>query len=580
MIITCHCGARFKVPESLVGQDARCSKCHGMLTLVAATRPFTAAMPGDFEARLIVEAGPEYGGQQFLLGGQDPITMGKLEGKVVLLPGQRVSRNHCRLIRGHEARWTLEDEHSTNGSLVNGERVQVQELHNGDEICIGEYRLRYVTSAVEAKAAVAPVQAAAEQGGSGDEGMVDLSGEGVDLYDVAEPPPPAHQPSVPFAVHGQDVAVATAQPVADGPVCPSCEQRLPRNTKICVGCGINIRTGRPLLLSQGLDEDELHVRAENTIRVISWLLPVGPFYPIASEAFGTVKPHVTRAIAIVTLLTSVLFWVNGCGVEDVSELPGRQYMLWPQRDVQAAKARIEKERAAMQMELQRRRGTTSEKEVRQQILLDELRLQAEEEELETATPFRWYQLVTHAFLHGGILHIAGNLLFLMVFGSRVNALIGNIATGILYPILAVAAAFAHLWFEVGDGVPMLGASGAIMGLAGMYFILFPIHKVYMAAWWRLGLFTGFRLMFTVWAMRGFWVVGIYISFDVIATMMGSQDGTAHWAHLGGFVIGMGVALALLCSRLLNARGGDILSVCLGKLAWPILGKPSRWKEAV
>ena len=85
--------------------------------------------------------------------------------------------------------------------------------------------------------------------------------------------------------------------------------------------------------------------------------------------------------------------------------------------------------------------------------------------------------------------------------------------------------------------PMLGASGAIMGLAGMYLVLAPVHRIYMTIWLRMGLMTGFRLLWKLWAVRGFWVVLFYIAFDVLATLIGSRDGTAHWAHLGGFVAG-------------------------------------------
>ena len=123
--------------------------------------------------------------------------------------------------------------------------------------------------------------------------------------------------------------------------------------------------------------------------------------------------------------------------------------------------------------------------------------------------------------------------------------------------------------------PMVGASGAIMGLAGMYFVLFPVHKVHMAAWARWGLAFGFRLSLKMWAVRGFWVVLFYIAFDVVATAVGTESSTAHWAHLGGFIVGAVIALILLLARLLNARGGDIMSVILGRYAWALIGRPNR-----
>lgn len=182
--------------------------------------------------------------------------------------------------------------------------------------------------------------------------------------------------------------------------------------------------------------------------------------------------------------------------------------------------------------------------------------------------------MTNAFLHGGILHLAGNLLFLMVFGSRVNALIGHIPTLIVYPVLAIGASLCHMASVAGQPpVPALGASGAIMGLAGMYLVFFPLHKVHMVGWWRWGLIGGFRLSYKTFAVRGFWVVLIYIALDVFWIILKADTGTAHWAHFGGFLVGVGVALVMLIARLANARGGDILSVIFGKRAWAVIGRP-------
>jgi membrane associated rhomboid family serine protease len=189
--------------------------------------------------------------------------------------------------------------------------------------------------------------------------------------------------------------------------------------------------------------------------------------------------------------------------------------------------------------------------------------------------FHWYQLITHAFLHGGIMHLAGNLLFLIVLGTRVNSLLGNLLTAILYPVLAIAAGLAQMIASAHQPpAPMIGASGAIMGLAGMYLVLFPVHKVYMSIWMRWGLIAGFKLSWKVWAVRGFWVVLFYIAFDVRYTSLGVKDHVAHWAHLGGFITGIAIAIGLLLARLSDAHGGDMLSVVLGRHAWALIGRPS------
>ena len=81
-------------------------------------------------------------------------------------------------------------------------------------------------------------------------------------------------------------------------------------------------------------------------------------------------------------------------------------------------------------------------------------------------------------------------------------------------------------------------------------------------------------------MRGFWILLIYFSYDIlmnlITSRLGIWGGVAHWAHIGGFLTGMIVALGMLFSRQFNTHGGDVLSVTLGKYAWPLIGKPNRW----
>lgn len=186
--------------------------------------------------------------------------------------------------------------------------------------------------------------------------------------------------------------------------------------------------------------------------------------------------------------------------------------------------------------------------------------------------FHQYQLLTSSLLHSGFLHLAGNLVFLLVFGLRVNELIGSVWMAIVYPLLAVISGLAHHMADAGGPLtPMLGASGAIMGLAGMYFVLFPAQKVHMVIWLRFFLvFFGYK----IFRMHGFWLLLLWVGLnDLLPVALGDWDGVAHWAHLGGFLGGMALAQLLLVTRQVNARGGDLLSVALGRHAWALIGKP-------
>jgi membrane associated rhomboid family serine protease/pSer/pThr/pTyr-binding forkhead associated (FHA) protein len=550
--LKCECGNGIGVPGSFLGEVVPCDDCGRSSRLVAARQ----LDDGDtVRWRLHVRRAPAdiVANEQIFLGGNAAITVGKGDDKHLLLPGTLVSRAHCRLVPDDDGGWQIEDTNSRNGVFVNGARITTQSLKSGDVIRIGEYELEYRRAGETAVATPVP-----EPVGESDD---DAYGE----YDFAEPvAPPAPRPSpafIPTARRAAAVVVDPTRQLGAGPTCPSCRKTLVHGAKICVECGIDIRSGRPLLTAQGLDEDTLYVRAENAIRLISWLVPFG-LYPVASEARGHSKPYAVWTIAALTLLASFVFFAFLWTAPD-DELPaGSNLMLW------VGDAHALDEFALDDVDKPSDKLSRAEA---QRMIQDLLRRMRPTEE------FHAYQLLTHALLHGDLLHIAGNMLFLMVFGTRVNALLGNLKTAIIYPALAIAGGVGHLLASRHEfPSPMLGASGAIMGLAGMYLVLFPVYRVHMAIWMRFGLFTGFKLAWKLFALRGFWVVLFYIAFDVLATVLGSEDHVAHWAHLGGFIVGALLALALLLTRVVNAHGGDLLSVLLGRWAWHLLGKPTRY----
>ena len=540
--IHCQCGARLNLPAFAAGRLAKCDACGRLLCAVAGDG---ARASDDFNCAVAIEAGPENVGRQYFLGGDAEITIGKDARRQICLPGAKVSRLHCQLVRTG-AGWRAEDQGSTNGLFVNGERAEARDLRHGDRLTLGEYRLVFLVGDVPS---AEPGQRAVAGGAYAD-----------------FQPQPAASPALPGTRAG-------AQPSLGERVCPSCQEQLAAGATICVRCGIHAGSGRPVLTARGVDEDMLQARSEKAIRPLSWLIPFG-IYPIYSEARGKSKPYATWAIVALTCLVSTWFWVH--------ELSGsttmrsmKNLMLWsgqvePDADhiIYFYNATAYGDVDAFVRKRDELAGTVPEDE------LDVAAHKALTGEQQSVGQYRHSQLITHALLHGGIFHLAGNLLFLLVFGSRVNAAIGNIATAILYPVLAVVAGLAHAASSAGQmPVPMLGASGAIMGMAGMYLVLFPLHKVHIVIWMRWGLIAGFRLSRKFFALRGVIVVMFYIAFDIVYTAMGLESGTAHWAHLGGFICGIVLAVVLLAARMVYS-GGDLLSMVLGKYAWPLIGSPS------
>lgn len=343
-----------------------------------------------------------------------------------------------------------------------------------------------------------------------------------------------------------------------GPTCPGCRQRQPEGAQVCVQCGISLKTGRPILMTQNENFDQIYSFAEGILQYASWICWFG-IYPIASEAFGMAKPWVIRAVVIVTILTS-LAYLPFVYTDPEAEGEAAKFMLWAGDPAWARR------------EIATLRSAAAEEEwIVHKHMLEEAADEMEEY-LQMAYAFQPFQLLTHAFLHGGLVHLIGNMIFLLVFGTRVNALVGNLWMLFLYPLLAVLAGAIYAFSQENSFPhPMLGASGAVMGLAGMYVVLFPAHRVHMACWWRWWFLWSYRLLL----VRGFWVVLFYIAFDVLYTSIGLETGVAHWAHLGGFIAGVALALLMLVTHMVNARGGDLLTVLLGRRAWVIVGRP--WK---
>ena len=147
-----------------------------------------------------------------------------------------------------------------------------------------------------------------------------------------------------------------------------------------------------------------------------------------------------------------------------------------------------------------------------------------------------HSLVTSMFLHGGLFHLAGNMLFLWIFGDNLEDELGHIGFLVFYIACGVAAALAHLLADPSSTIPTVGASGAIAGVMGGYVLLFPKARVDV-----LFIFIIIFRVFTVpaWVVLGIWFAAQVFS-GVTSPIVGG--GIAYWAHAGGFLAGvLGVA---------------------------------------
>ncbi|HAD34469.1 MAG TPA: rhomboid family intramembrane serine protease [Chitinophagaceae bacterium] len=145
-----------------------------------------------------------------------------------------------------------------------------------------------------------------------------------------------------------------------------------------------------------------------------------------------------------------------------------------------------------------------------------------------------YTLFTCIFLHGGWMHLLGNMLFLWVFGDNIESSIGSFRYFIFYVGGGVIASLAHAFLSPGSQVPCVGASGAIAACLGAYLVMYPGSRV------RI-LFILFLTTFRVSAIYflGFWIIQQLVSgVGTLSTAAAESAGVAYWAHIGGFVFGV------------------------------------------
>jgi membrane associated rhomboid family serine protease len=143
-------------------------------------------------------------------------------------------------------------------------------------------------------------------------------------------------------------------------------------------------------------------------------------------------------------------------------------------------------------------------------------------------------LFTSMFLHGGWMHLIGNMVFLWVFGDNVEDILGHGRFLVFYLLCGVAAALLQFAVNPASRVPMVGASGAIFGVMGAYALKFPHARISMIGW--------FIFLFTfeapAWVVMLYYLgVNLFSGFGAIADVMNERGGVAFFAHVGGFLAG-------------------------------------------
>jgi membrane associated rhomboid family serine protease len=140
-------------------------------------------------------------------------------------------------------------------------------------------------------------------------------------------------------------------------------------------------------------------------------------------------------------------------------------------------------------------------------------------------------IVTSMFLHGGFMHLAGNMLYLWIFGNNVEDAMGHARFAIFYVACGFAAVAGQVLQDPGSEIPMIGASGAISGVLGAYFLLYPHARVLVAV--PLGI-----VLHTMRLPAGA-VLALWFAIQIFSSLSaGPGPGVAWFAHIGGFVAGM------------------------------------------
>lgn len=154
----------------------------------------------------------------------------------------------------------------------------------------------------------------------------------------------------------------------------------------------------------------------------------------------------------------------------------------------------------------------------------------------------YYSLFTSMFLHGNFLHLAGNMLFLWIFGDNLEDEMGHIPFLIFYIVAGLGAGWVHVISNPYSSVPMVGASGAIAAVMGGYLLMFPKAKI--------DIFLFLLVWYKIFPVPAWLMLGLWFAFQMGSALTVDSDfaGVAYWAHAGGFLIGLLVTIPVWLRR--------------------------------
>ncbi|RLG52799.1 MAG: rhomboid family intramembrane serine protease [Thermoproteota archaeon] len=151
----------------------------------------------------------------------------------------------------------------------------------------------------------------------------------------------------------------------------------------------------------------------------------------------------------------------------------------------------------------------------------------------------YYTPITSMFLHGDWMHLLGNMLYLYIFGDNIEDACGRAKYVLFYMLSGLGATFFHFVINMDSRVPAVGASGAISGILGAYFLLYPNAKIETLVFY-------FRFIPVIYYISARWYIGFWFIMQLLLGLLAPEASIAFWAHVGGFLTGL--ALIKLFAR--------------------------------